>query len=511
MDSSLQHNPGLKEVGFYERIEVIKNKMHTYLKFAKQTIIMAALGVLSGVQGIIFLPIITKILGAQNYGIWVQVQITMGLLVPLTFFGLGEALGRFLPGEKDVKKIQEGIYSSLVFVVCVNVMLALLLVVFSGSLAVFLGFEPIFVKLLSWLIIFEGANAVFLTAVLFKREIGKYFWFAVLKMFGETALVVLAILFGYGLYGSVLAFLLIRIIVFFMLFIYVVRKYGIKFPDFSLLKPYMKFGLPTMTNGLAYGAITSADRYIIGFFLGILFVGYYAPAYSLGMLLLFFILPIMSLLNIVLPKLFDDNDLPAVKSHLSHSLKYFLLLMIPAVLGLSVLARQLLTIFSTKEIAAHAHAVVPFIAASMLAYGLIMFFLTMLSLLKKTKVIAAIWVVAAMVNITLNLIFTPKFGIIAAAIITLISYLCALVLMWYSAFREFQFKIDWNFIAKSLAASVLMALGIIWFGPAGLLGVIMAIVLGAVAYGILIFLLGGIGKKEIIFLKNLMGFMPDKI
>jgi O-antigen/teichoic acid export membrane protein len=220
--------------------------------------------------------------------------------------------------------------------------------------------------------------------------------------------------------------------------------------------------------------------------------------------LLFFIIPIISILSVVLPKFFDENNLNEVKNYLSYSLKYFLLIMTPAVFGLSILSHQLLTIFSTKEIANNAYLVVPFIGVSMYIYGLILFFIIILNLAKKTKLVAIIWAIAALLNLILNLIFTPIFGIVAAAVITLISYLCALVLMWYFAFKEFQFKIDWDFIAKSLISSILMVLFIAWFGPKSLFSVILSIILGVFIYGILIFSFRGVGKKEINFLKKLV-------
>jgi O-antigen/teichoic acid export membrane protein len=220
------------------------------------------------------------------------------------------------------------------------------------------------------------------------------------------------------------------------------------------------------------------------------------------MVLLFFIVPIMSILEVVLPKFFDENNLSEVKNYLRHSLKYFLLIIIPATFGLSVLSRQLLEIFSTKEIAANGHAAVPFIAASMLVYGLICFFTQILTLVKKTKLIAIIWAMAAFLNLVLNIIFVPKFGILAAAVITLLSYLCALFLIWYYAFKEFQFKICWNFIIKSTIASILMVLFIGWFNPVNLFGVILSIILGVIIYGVLIFSFGGIGKQEINFFKK---------
>ena len=478
--------------------------MYSYFKFAKHTLLIGALHSLGVIQSLIFLPVITKILGAEDYGIWVQIKITIGLLIPLGFFGLQDSLLRFLSGEKNREKVQEGVYSSLVFASVTTSIMALLLIIFSGPASVFFQFPPIFIKLLSLIIIFESLNAIFLIIVQTRREIEKYFWFSTLKMFGETGLIIGAIALGFGLSGAVFSLLFVRIAIFLILFVYIIKKIGIKIPNFSLIGDYLRFGVPTMANSVSYWVVASVDKYVIGLSLGILFVGYYAPAYSIGMLLVFFIIPINSILTVVLPKFFDDNNLDEVKKYLSYSLKYFLLIMIPAVFGLSILSRQLLIILSTKEISINAYFVIPFIATSMLVYGIACFFNQILFLVKKTKLIAAIWGVAAIINLGLNVIFIPMFGIMAAAIVTFISYFCVLILIWHFSFKEIPFKIDWNFIVKSMVASFLMILFITWFNPWGIFNVILSIILGVLIYGILIFLFKGIGKKEIVFLRELI-------
>ncbi len=478
--------------------------MYTYFKFAKHTILITALHVVGIIQGLVFLPIITKILGAEDYGIWVQIKATMSLLIPLAFLGLSGALCRFLSGEKNREKIQEGIYSSLAFIFGLALIIALFLIIFLGPVAEFFGFAPIFVKLLASIIIFESLNIALLTIIQTRREIEKYFWFSVLKTFGETGLIIGAIILGWGLSGAVFSLLFGRIAIFLILFIYIIKKIGIKIPNFSLIKDYLRFGIPTIANDISSWVVASADRYVIGLSLGILFVGYYAPAYSIGMLLVFFIIPITSILTVVLPKFFDENNIDEVKNYLSHSLKYFLLIMTPAVFGVSILSRQLLTIFSTEEIASNAYFITPFIAASMFVYGISCFLCEILFLAKKTKLMAIIWASVAFLSLGLNIILIPKFGIIAAAITTFLSYFCALILTWYFAFKEIQFKIDWKFMVKSITASTLMILFIKWFNPWGLFNVILSIVLGALIYGVLIFLLKGVGKKEINFLKELI-------
>jgi len=49
-----------------------------------------------------------------------------------------------------------------------------------------------------------------------------------------------------------------------------------------------------------------------------------------------------------------------------------------------------------------------------------------------------------------------------------------------------------------------MTLFIIWFSPIGLLKTIIAIISGALLYGILILLFKGFNKKEIEFLKGFL-------
>lgn len=478
--------------------------MYSYLKFAKHTFLIGTLHALGVVQGMLFLPVITKILGAADYGIWVQIKATVGLLIPISFLGLCEALTRFLSGEKDKEKIQEGIYSSLAVISGIALIMALSLIIFSEQAAAFFQFDPIFIKLLALIVIFESLSLTILTIIQTRKEIEKYFWFSIIKMFGETGVIIGAIALGYELHGAVLALLFIKILFFFVLFIDTIRKTGIKVPNFSLIKDYLFFGLPTMTNSLSYWVVASADRYIIGLSMGVLFIGYYAPAYSIGMLLVFFIIPITSILTVVLPKFFDENNLNEVKNYLGHSLKYFLLVMTPAVFGMSILSRQLLEILSTKEIASNAYFITPIIAASMFFYGIACFYNQILFLVKKTKLIAGIWGVAALINLVLNAILIPKFGILAAAAITFVSYFCVFILIWHFAFKELKFKIDWKFLAKCVMASILMIAPIWRFNPNGLPQVISAIILGVFIYGVLIFLFRGIGKKEIAFLKNLI-------
>lgn len=478
--------------------------MYSHQKFIKHIAIIGTINLLVVFQGIVILPIITKLLGVEAYGIWSQLRVTMNLLVPFVLLSLPAALIRFLPAEKNKKEIQEGVYSVLALVLGIALITALLLIIFSGPIANFFESQPILIKILSLVIILECLNIICLTMFQALREIKKYSYFVIFQTLVQIGLIIGAILLGYGLYGAVMSLLIIRVITFLLVFTYVLKRIGIKIPTFSPIKKYLRFSLPIIANHVSYWMITSIDRYLIGFFLGVLFVGYYVPAYSIGTILNLFLFPIAFILSVVLPKLFDEKKINEVKTYLRYSLKYFLVIVIPSAFGLSVLSKQLLTLLSTKEISANAYFVTPFILSSILIYGISYFFSEILILFKKTKLIAIIWAIAAVLNFVLNLIFVPIFGILAAAITTLLAYIVAFLLIWHFAFKELQFKIDWQFIIKSIIASVLMILFINWFNPTGLLNSIIAIILAVFVYAALIFLFKGFSKKEIWFFRDLM-------
>ncbi|MEK7665101.1 MAG: polysaccharide biosynthesis C-terminal domain-containing protein [Patescibacteria group bacterium] len=476
--------------------------MSSYQKFTKNVFIIGATYVMGALSGMILLPVITKILGPKDYGVWVQLKGTINLIIPFILLGLPSAIVRFLAVEKDKKQIREGVYSVLFLVFFISLIVSLFLVFFAGSVASFFQTSPLLVKILSLVIILECLNLVITDALVAFQELKKYSLLSIFQTVGEILLIIGFVFLGYGLFGAVLSLVFIRLIVFSILFIYIFRRIGIKIPNFFPIKKYLAFSLPTLGAIVSYWVIASSDRYLINLFMGVIFVGYYAPAYAIGSILNFFIYPLTFALSAVLPKLFDEKRIDETKNFLKYSVKYFLLITIPAAFGLSVLSRQLLSIFSTKEIADNAYFVTPFIALSILLYGLSNFFGNNLVLAKKTKILGFIWAVAAAINLVLNIVFIPMFGILAAAITTFLAYLVSFLLIRHFALKEFKFEIDRQFIVKSVIASIIMVLFILWFDPIGFSKTMQAILISVVIYGILILLFKGINKKEIYFFIN---------
>ena len=177
---------------------------------------------------------------------------------------------------------------------------------------------------------------------------------------------------------------------------------------------------------------------------------------------------------------------------------------IPAVVGLSLLGRQILRIFSTAEFADSGYLVIPFVAVSML---LSHFYAVrgqeVLKLAKKTNILAVVWVVMAILNLGLNIIFVPHFGILAAAATTLFTHALGIGITLYYSTRELSFQFDWLFILKSLIASGVMAAVIVIITPEKSWQVFSVIVLGVLVYGIALLAMKGFNRNEIRFFTGL--------
>jgi O-antigen/teichoic acid export membrane protein len=108
-----------------------------------------------------------------------------------------------------------------------------------------------------------------------------------------------------------------------------------------------------------------------------------------------------------------------------------------------------------------------------------------------------------MINIVLNILFIPVYGIIAAAITTLIAYFILVSLTFYFSREHIKFKVPYDFIGKSVFASLVMALVIYWANPAGVFYVGLMILVGSGIYFGVLALLKGFGKEEYGFLKGI--------
>jgi O-antigen/teichoic acid export membrane protein len=482
--------------------------MSEYPVFAKRVGLIGIVRFIPRLSTIILLPILTKTFEASGYGIWSLILAGISLMMPLVMLGLLSAMVRFLPAKTDKSDFSKGFFSVFFTILFISVVISLLVFLSSNFIATTLFKDaaviPI-IKLASALIILEALNQTSLESFRTFGQIKSYSVLITIQPFMEVGLILLFVLSGFGVFGAVLALLITRGFILLISLVRIIRYCGVRLPDPSLLRSYLLFGLP-LVPGVFFEIIAgSSDRYVIGFLRGPAEVGIYSAAYGLGSIVVFAIGPITYILSPTTSKLFDKNEIDEVKVYLLYSLKYFFMLCIPAVFGISILAKPVLYSLTTPEFVTLGIFITPLVAFSMIFEGVRAIYSQVLMLFKRTKIIGIASIIAGLTNLVLNIALIPYFGIIAAAATTLLSYGILGFMMYYYSRKYIKFELNLNFIAKSLLSSIVMIFAIWMLNPIGAITILLTIGIGAIVYFCMLFLLKGFKREELKIISEIVG------
>ena len=480
--------------------------MNEYKLFAQRVGLVGIVNLIVSLRGLILLPILTKTLGADAYGAWSVIMVTISLLSPLALMGLTTAMIRFLAAEKDKRSIQEGFYSVIFIVFFIGSVISLAVFLLSDSFAITIlkdiSAAPL-IKIASIVILLQALD---LASLEFFRAFGrmkKYSGLMLLQTVAEVCFVAYFVLSGFGLFGAVVSLLISRGVVLLISIYFIFNEIGFGLPKFYGVGDYLRFGLPLVPTALLGWITSSSDRYLIGYFLSLQMVGIYSAAYGIGAIIGFFGAPLQILLFPTISKLYEERKEEEIKTYLAYSLKYFLLFTIPSVFGLSILSRPILLIMTRSEFVAQGAVVLPIVAVGVLFSGLHgSIFAWILVVAKRTRLIFVLVSFSALINLLLNILFIPVYGITAAAITTLIAYVILFSLTVYFSRECIKFEVPYGFIGKSVLASLVMSSVIYWINPTGVFFVGFMILVGVGVYFGGLILLKGFGKEEVGFFRG---------
>lgn len=479
--------------------------MNEYKLFSQQVGLVGITQLLLRLSGIILLPVLTKNLPIEEYGIWAQSIVTIQLIPLLATLGLPYTMVRFLAAEKNKEEIQESFSSILTIVLLTSALVCVFIYLFSGPIAsVLFGNDVMVVKILAVIIMFECLILFFKNYFRTFQQIKKFSFFELFRIYFRLFLASYFVLLGYGIFYALIGVLIANVITFTAMFSTIIYQIGIKTPRFKGLRDYLGFGVPIVPGNLSSWVVRSSDRYLISIFMGIAFVGYYSPGYTLGSIIIVFSAPLAFILPSILSKYYDENNIKEVKTIMSYSLKYFLAIAIPSVVGLSLLSKPILVILSTAEIASRGYLITPFVAVSMLLFGCQSVIAQIIILEKKTKILGTTSIIAAALNFGLNTLFIPLIGILGAAFTTLLSFVIMFTINSYYSFKFYRVTIDFGFIPKSIFSSILMSFLIINWKSTNVLDILILIGFSSVLYFAILYFLGGFKKEEIKFFKGLI-------
>ncbi len=457
----------------------------------------------------LILPLFTKTLGAESYGMWIQVVAALGLAS--IFCGIGSfAFVRFFAAETNKQKISHGFFSILLFILTLSSIFAFIIYSSSSILArdFFGGYESEnIVKLIAVILPFFVINNFAFFFLRTFRKMTRYGLIQIIQNYSELLMIVLLIHLYDDIYHVLIATLITYILFAAYIFWTIFKNIGFELPnssDILKLKEFIGFDLPNVPVNLGSWMTITIDRYVISAFLGIAKTGIYSASYNFASMNGLLFTPLNFVLVPTLCQAYDENQISKVRTIMTFSMKYYLMLAIPSFAYMSFYAKNLLQIATTAEIANFGAYIIPILSMAMLLQGLQGLIAQILILVKKTNINGIIWIGIAVINLSFNIILVPKLGIIGSAITSLLSFLLATIITSLACEKYLEFNMDWRSASKCILATIIMLAFLNLFNWVGLLGILLSIVLGFIIYIVSIFLLDFFTKREISIFKALI-------
>ena len=479
--------------------------MSEYVRFIQRIGLVGLTNILISLSSLIFIPIITKSFTTAEYGMWAQVNTTIALVPNIANLGLPYTMVRFLSAEKDKQKIKDSFYPMITLTFISTLIICLLFIVFGNPIAnaLFNGSMQV-LYITTAISFFEFMNLMLISYFRTFQQMKRYSLFLVLQSYIGVFVSIYLTYAGYDIETVVLGLLTGYVSVFIMMAFLIVRYLGIGLGKWSNLKEQLAFAIPTIPSNVSSWVVDSSDKYVIGILIGSVAVGCYSPGYALGSILLMFLSPFAVLLPAILPEHYEKGNIDEVDKYLSYSMKYYLLLTVPAAVGMSVLSKPLLYIITTPEIALGGYMVTPFVCLGAIFMGMYGITNNILILEKNTMILGKLWIIVAISNIALNIVLVPHLNILGAAIATLICYILAFAVTAIASKKTMRLPFDIKEMLKIIAASGIMGIIVHMMNPNGIINVLISILLGVIIYFAIIFILKGITRKEIAIFKDLI-------
>ena len=420
---------------------------------------------LPALASFITVPIYTRLFSPDQFGNYVLAIAAAEFLLLGTITGFGQGAVRFFSAHKRRSSL-----SSYFAVILGSVGLITLLAATAsaGILVIFRSLIPSDLYPLLWAAIaLFVVSACFTTLmdVLRGQEEGR--WYSVIWIgqsyggiiFGLILVLVFKTGVGGLIWGQMLGLLLPIIpLVWLTTRSVAIRPAHFNRSDFGQL---WRFAWPVTIGNIAFWTLYLSDRYIIDMFHGTYEVGLYSVAHKISsrsillLVSLFFLVPAP-----IICRLWEERGRQATEEALTAFTRMFLLTVIPAVIGLAVVAGPLVRLLA-DEAYFGGYRAIWLVACASMALGLSDLGSTGCLITNRTRLIARNQCVAAGVSLILALILVPALGFMGAALSAAASFSLMAGLQAITSARFLTWRWPLTSLWRVLAASALMSVAVL--------------------------------------------------
>ena len=386
--------------------------------------------VVTAIVGFINIPIVTRLFTPEIYGSYVLVLTSISILTIIVGWMNGAIVRFYSTYEHDSKLVEfYGTTIKLVFI-------SIIAVVSVFGVGLFLSKGHISADIYSLMpvgllmFLFTAFSGTLLSFLRAKRQVnwctGFSIWQSVISFGAGISLI---IIFHYGIEGLFWGQILSVAIALPLLWKVTVERLPLTMKGISipLTSEMAKYGFPLVIGSLAVWIMNLSDRYILEFFQDSREVGIYSASYGISEKSLMLIVYLFHMVpGPIMWRIWTNKGKEASQEFMAKLTRYYLILCIPMVFGLSAIAMPVINLLTPAEYH-EGYRIVPLVALSILIFGLSQRFGTGFCCYNKTHLATFCMITSGLLNLGLNFLLIPKYGYMAAAVTTLVSYIVYLI------------------------------------------------------------------------------------
>ena len=373
-------------------------------------------------------------LGASGLGLYTLVFTIYMFGMQFAAFGMGFALTKYIAEHNEnLKKIEEFVSSGLIGSFASGLTMGVLMYLFSNAIAINFFQSPEMAYLLKITAFCFPFIALQKTALGTLNGLRKMNYFALLNIIQNVSVfalsVVLVILFKMNVTGAVFGFVLPTIVMGPLALVFIKDFFKVPSNLFNtVLRELSWFGFYVVLTNSVGMILSQIDSLLIGYFMNETEVGYYAVAVILIQGIILLPSAIQRVTSPAIASYHGKGEYGNIKKLIKNTMFKTFLITIFFSLLLAIFGKFLIGFLFTEEfLPAYIPLLILLIGYTI--YTPIVSVGGTLSSIGKVNISFRISALCALVNIVLNGLLIPKFGIIGAASATSISLIIAVIIV----------------------------------------------------------------------------------
>lgn len=503
--------------------------------------------------------VIARLFSQQDVGTF---YLALSIMYPISIFadlGLNQAFGRYAPyylGKKEKNNVYALLNTAYVYSGTLSIILGIAIIACAGTIAEFFknpDLVPAMYSIALFLVFFTffTLNSSFLISM---KKLKESNLLMNLQNVLKLVFTLLFFTFSFGIFGANINSLCMGFLISYLICTIISKKFvdgELKNAEINavsptnekritLLKEVVPFGLMLSLVSMFWAIATNIDRMLIGYLLpeniATIQIAIYSIALALATLITIFPSAIMSILLPVMSEM-DGGGKKKERLDLSYStVRWTTFLLVPLTILLIAFPQEILNMFYGASYAEG------WLVLSILTIGLFIRSIstvhgTILASMRVVYVEVMAALAALIVNVILNVILIPTYGIVGSAIAAMVSFFAVTILLIYYSKKLAGFGLSLEFfrpvVAGILALVVLiilkgqflqlmqMSFGISGVSPSAEITIKMIklvifgilFLISCAVYGLILIFMKAIKKEDWILINAIMkkGKVPKRI